>query len=319
MKINKLIAILLLLASFYFPITAQVDRIESKGDFDSTSLSSNAFDTVNTNDKFLKIILFEDYTWKYHDIGKPFIDDSILNLSWNNEDVHAFKDVEIKNFPDEINLLLVDSTHHFHKPVNGRKVYSRFSSRGSREHRGADIPLSIGDSIWATFDGKVRVLMKSRQTGGYGNLVVLRHANGLETYYGHLSKVFVKENELVKAGELIALGGNSGRSTGPHLHFEARYQGKPFDPERIIDFENETLRDTLITLKKHYFNIYSHYGQTDEQSIQASQRQYYTIKSGDTLSRISSIFGTSVDKLCKWNGLSRNTTLKIGRKIIVRY
>lgn len=278
----------------------------------------NPIDTFDTDDKYTKVIIFDDHSWIYYDLGRPVIDESIMDSLWITDDINAFSSVDLKTLPEEVDLLLVDSLHSFSRPVKGRNVYSPFGTRGSHQHHGVDIPLSVGDSIWSAFDGKVRLVMTSRQTGGYGNMIIIRHSNGLETFYAHLSKILVKENELVKAGELIGYGGCSGRCSGPHLHFETRYQGKYFDPERIIDFENESLRDTLFVLKKHYLNVYSHYGQTDKQSASAAQRQYYAIKSGDTLSSIARKYGTSIDKLCQWNNMTRTTTLRIGRKIIVR-
>lgn len=276
-----------------------------------------AIDTLDTEDKFTKIVLFDNQTWNYLDIGRPVIDEEIIDSLWDNEQIHINKGTPLSSFPDEIDLLLADSTHHFCLPINGA-VRSRYSFRRTRDHNGIDLALSIGDSIYAAFDGKVRLCEVTRSSGGYGNLIILRHSNGLETYYGHLSKYFVEENELVKAGELIGLGGNTGRSTGPHLHFETRYMGQSFDPERIIDFENGTLRDSLIILKKHYFSIYSHYGQTDEESYAASQRILHTIRSGDTLGALARKYGTTVSKICKLNGFSSKTVLRVGRKIIVR-
>lgn len=276
-------------------------------------------DTIATPDKFKKIVLFSDHTWEYYDLGMPVINDSIIDLHWNDEKIHAYRDlVELKSLPDEIDLLLVDSLHAFYAPITG-KINSHYCFRGKREHRGTDIKLEIGDPIRACFDGKVRVVMNPRQTGGYGNLIVVRHANGLETYYAHLSSVKVKTGEIVKAGEIIGLGGNTGRSTGAHLHFEIRYQGFAFDPERIINFETGEMRSAnLFCLKKHYFSIYSNYKQTDVQSLAASQRIMHTIKSGDTLGGLAKKYGTTVTKLCTWNNIKSTTTLKIGRKLIVR-
>lgn len=276
-----------------------------------------AVDTIDTRDKFTKIVLYNDFSWEYYSLGRPVLDSVDFDDHWNTEKIHAYKELLLSEIPNEVDILLVDSLHAFVPPIVG-KVRSRYSFRRTRPHRGTDIPLAVGTPVRAAFDGKVRIAEFSRRTGGYGNLIVLRHANGLETYYGHLSKHNVHPDEVVKAGEIIGYGGNTGRSTGPHLHFEARYMGQAFDPERIIDFENGTLRDTVFTVKKHYFSIYSHYGQTEEESIAASQRMTHTIRSGDTLGGLAAKYGTTVSNICKLNNISRSTTLRIGRRLIVR-
>jgi murein DD-endopeptidase MepM/ murein hydrolase activator NlpD len=189
--------------------------------------------------------------------------------------------------------------------------------------------LDTGDAVYAAFDGVVRVDMPTRMSGGYGNVIVIRHVNGLETYYGHLSKRLVKSGDIVKAGELIGYGGSTGRSTGPHLHFETRYMGQSFDPERIFDFERGTLRSEEFLLKKHYFSINSHYGQTDQQSLAASKKTpkdtassskkvYYKVRKGDNLGKIAKKHGTTVSKICKLNGIRANKVLKVGQTIRVK-
>ena len=233
----------------------------------------------------------------------------------------------MKDIPDSVDIPLVDSTHGFCIPHPGQ-VTSTFKYRRRRPHKGVDINLNTGDAVYAAFDGIVRVAMPTRMSGGYGNVIVIRHVNGLETYYGHLSKYIVKSGDIVKAGELIGYGGSTGRSTGPHLHFETRYMGQAFDPERIFDFKNGTLRNEVFSLKKHYFNINSHYGQTDAQSLASSKKPkssssssgnvYYKVKSGDTLSKIAKRHGTTVNKICQLNGINQNKTLQIGQRLRVK-
>ena len=289
-------------------------------------------DTLDTKDKYTKVILFSDYTWIYLELERPEIDMDALSDHWDTEAIHAFKDMEIASLPDSVQLTLADGNHPFVLPIKG-SVYSRYGYRRKRPHRGIDIPLSTGDSVRTAFNGVVRVSEGSSKTGGYGNLVIVRHDNGLETYYGHLSKILVHENEPVSAGEVIGLGGSTGRSTGPHLHFETRYMGKAFDPERVVDWANGCLRDTNLVIFKSYYNINSHYGKADRPVAQVSSSQssgkttvssstgspqYYTVRKGDTLGKIAARYHTSVSKLCKLNKIRETTILQIGRKLRVR-
>ncbi|MBR0255746.1 MAG: peptidoglycan DD-metalloendopeptidase family protein [Bacteroidales bacterium] len=284
---------------------------------DSTMMLAKAIDTLATPDKYVKIILFDDHTWDYIELERPDIDTTGLFEDWNIESVHAYRDVKISDLPEEVDLLLVDSIHHFAAPYVGRRS-STFKFRKGRPHNGIDIPLRVGDTIRSPFDGVVRYVGGGKATGGYGNLVVIRHSNGLETYYGHLSQRLVVENDLVAAGDPIGLGGSTGRSTGPHLHMETRYMGKPFDPERVINFDNGTLRDTLLTLKRHYFNVGSHYGMTDAQSKAVTDAVYYKVKKGDTLGKIAKKYGTTVNAICRLNGITPKKVLRIGQRLRVR-
>ncbi len=157
----------------------------------------------------------------------------------------------VATLPDEINLMLIHDSAEFCFPVRSRKT-SNYGWRWNRGHHGVDIGLRTGDPVHAAFSGTVRV---AGRMGGYGNCVVVRHANGLETLYGHLSRINVKPQQEVSAGEVIGLGGSTGNSTGPHLHFECRFLYQTFDPEWILDFETYGLRTRRLHLDKSYFGI----------------------------------------------------------------
>ena len=176
-------------------------------------------------------------------------------------------------------------------------------------HKGIDLKVQIGDTIRAAFDGKVRI--KNFERRGYGYYLVIRHPNGLETVYGHLSKFLVGVNDIVRAGDPIALGGNTGRSTGSHLHFETRFLGQAINPADIIVFENSiphqdqyVFRNVKINGRKS--NIYT---------SSNSQMVYHRVKSGDTLGKIARIYGTTVNELCRLNGLKSTSMLRIGQSI----
>lgn len=221
---------------------------------------------------------------------------------------------------------LVDSLKHYRYPYVGR-ITSRYGMRHRRPHNGIDIALKVGDTICAAFDGRVR-FSKATNTG-YGTLVIIRHDNGLETYHGHLSARLVEENDRVVAGQPIALGGNSGRSTGPHMHFEVRYFGQSFDPERIINFRTGELRRDHILLKKGYYSIYSKYEQDfnaeaeredaeKKEKALSAEKRYYKVRKGDYLGLIAKRNHTTVGAICRLNGIKPTTTLQIGRVLRVK-
>ena len=186
--------------------------------------------------------------------------DSSINLSlvslWYDafpqHRVNPLGRTQVDMMPDEINLKLVNDTNDFCFPVKRSKT-SNYGWRWERGHHGVDIGLKIGEPVHCAFSGVVRL---ARRMGGYGNCIVVRHPNGLETLYGHLSKINVKPNQHVSAGEVIGLGGNTGRSTGPHLHFECRFLYQTFDPEWILDFSTFGLRTRKLHLDKSYFGIH---------------------------------------------------------------
>ena len=281
-------------------------------------------DTLPTANSALSIVLFNDNTWRYILAEDYKNDPEVFNDHWDTTNIHAYN-VELNTLPEATAIRLVDSLESYHYPYIGR-ITSRYGPRKGRAHQGLDLGLKTGDPIYATFDGKVRI---SKAAGDYGNLVVIRHNNGLETYYAHLSQRDVEVGDWVVAGQQIGLGGSTGRSTGPHLHYEVRYKGQSFDPERIIDFNNGDLRRDELLLKRRHFSIYSKYEQDfgDEEEVAKQEEaerkaaaavQYHTVRSGDTLGAIARKYGTSVSRICQLNGIKSTSILRIGQKLRVR-
>ena len=224
-----------------------------------------------------------------------------LYPNWNNQYVHAYGNAII---PETYTIDLTG----FHMPTPSTKITSPFGPRWRRMHNGLDLKVNIGDTIVAAFDGKVRIVKYERR--GYGKYVVIRHDNGLETVYGHLSKQLVEENQLVKAGEVIGLGGNTGRSTGSHLHFETRFLGIAINPIYMFDFPKQDIVADTYTFRKT--KGVKRAGSHDTQAADGTIR-YHKVKSGDTLSRIAKLRGVSVSTLCKLNRIQPTTTLRIGQ------
>lgn len=179
-------------------------------------------------------------------------DNELFNYNFDSQSVNAYAGMEVPAVRD------IDVTG-FVAPVRG-KLTSPYGwrARFGRMHRGVDLNLRVGDSVVAAFDGKVRVV--KYEAAGYGHYVVVRHDNGLETVYGHLSRTLVKPGQRVRAGQLIAKGGNTGRSTGPHLHFETRFMGLAVNPEAIIDFENHVTHKDVFTFDKRTYERAQVYG-----------------------------------------------------------
>lgn len=232
--------------------------------------------------------------------------DSMYHGIWDIARVNPYH-ISIDSVPDSF---MVDCRGFY--PPNINVVTSECGERWGRFHAGTDMRLTIGDTIRAAFDGKVRITRSTMRKKGYGYFVMMRHPNGLETLYGHLSKVLVNTNQEVKAGDAIGLGGNTGRSTGPHLHFEFRYLGNPINPRKILDITDSSMvvkSDTYLVEKKASFKEFHDYLH--------SPIKYYKIKSGDNLGKIAKKYHTTVSRLCKLNKIKSTTILRIGRRIRV--
>lgn len=208
---------------------------------------------------------------------------------------------------DTFFLLLYDSARTWSMPLDsGAYLTSKFGPRGYRYHYGDDLKLQIGDTVKTSFDGVVRISKYNK--GGYGHYVLVRHDNGLETIYGHLSERLVKVGQLVKAGECIGLGGNTGRSTGSHLHLEVRYKGVAIDPKEIFDYKNYKLKGDVLLVSPKLF----HYIAVQRQKV------YHYIRSGDTLYGIARRYHVRSSQICRLNGISTKTTLRIGRRLRIK-
>ena len=173
--------------------------------------------------------------------------DSNFTKEWVNTITFVYDSVKFNDLPDEIYIPLISNDEKFTFTWYG-KINSEYGKRWGRQHHGLDVDLNIGDTVVAAFDGVVRYAQFNKS--GFGNCVVIRHKNGLETLYGHLCKIDVVENQYVKSGQHIGLGGTSGHSTGPHLHFEMRYKDYSFDPQLLIDLSTQQLKTETVIFDK---------------------------------------------------------------------
>ena len=297
-------------------------------------------DSLPTSDPRIYMVIYGDHTWEYIKNDEVVYQDSVFTECWTPDVTNPYR-ADVSQMPQKVTLWLVDSLSRFTCP-NKTKVYSKFGYRHRRWHMGVDLPLQTGTPVYAAFDGMVRVASYHK---GYGNVITLRHGNGLETTYGHLSKINVQVGDKVHSGDTIGLGGSTGRSTGPHLHFETRYKGIAFDPQWIADFETGELRNDVFILKRKYLDPNSVYvpqsdGEEDEiyeaetkereaeaekaaeearKAAELAAARYHRVRAGDTLTKIAAANHTSVNAICRLNNnLTPTTTLSIGRNIRVK-
>lgn len=254
---------------------------------------------------------------------------SVLYEDWNN--VYAHRATEL---PDSFRIDL----RGFHMPTSSRVITSNFGARWGRQHKGLDIKVYIGDTIRAAFDGKIRIV--KYEPKGYGKYVVIRHHNGLETIYGHMSKHLVEEDQVVRAGDPIGLGGNTGRSTGSHLHFETRLCGVALNPSLMFDFRNQdVVSDSYLFQRSKYAaesaqatrlrgvngKATSTKDDSDDEILASNSSTtnswtkvfIHKVKKGETLSAIARKHGTTVDKICRLNHIGKSIRLMPGQ--ILKY
>jgi len=293
------------------------------------------------------IVLYPDRTWAYledlyfdgvlnHWLHDYITNDTSFNYksAWKNNATITCNSNDVAAMRDTIWMCVVDSAHHnYCIPFDGRMT-SGFGYRHGRNHNGVDLDLEEGDTIRAAFDGKIRYAQF--HDNGFGNLVIIRHYNGLETYYGHGSKLLVGPNQEVKAGDPIALGGNTGHSYGAHLHFEVRFYDVPIDPELIFNFKYKQVNDNLLVHRGVFVDggyrstarvddspatvgsSTSNTGGPTNSTSSSSSTKTHKVRSGDTLGKIAEQYHTTVSKLCSLNGMKSTDIIQIGQVLKVK-
>ena len=324
MKLFTTLSLLLLTLSSFNPIHAQ-DRLADIAPIDRKMRTIDSISLVRMNEQETLASL-----------QSPA---AALYPTWDNEYTRSYGVA----LPSEYKIDL----RQFCMPCDSRMVTSHYGYRPSfrRQHYGTDIKVFVGDTIRAAFSGKVRVVAFERY--GYGNYVIIRHPNGLETVYGHMSRHLCKPNQIVRAGDVIGLGGSTGRSTGSHLHFETRFLGQFIDPERLFDFGAQDVKGDYYlfrssgrgTMLAATDNVVGGEEEMDEETANAllakeaeseafqqkkiqqmrakPRTRVHKVKAGETLSSIARKRGISIDKLCRMNNIKRNAVLRPGQ--ILKY
>jgi len=246
-------------------------------------------------------------------------------------------DVDKPNIGEQIISFQTDTVlSGYFSPIKG-KVISPFGYRGSHFHAGTDIKLQHGDTVRAAFDGFVT---KACPYSGYGNLVILKHPNSIETYYSHLSKCLVQMGDSVKAGQVIGLGGRTGRATTDHLHFEIRFNHVAKNAEKYFDFKNSIVKDAMkdkvvayslvvktklpelvdsapIVLPNVAATAVNVIAEPSSNEASPLVDDCVIIRKGDTLYSLSKRFGTTVKQLQELNQME-NPNIRIGSKLKVK-
>lgn len=330
MKVHKriFIAVLVSLPTLVFAQVHERSMMKNRTNVEdeSSSYTLGIFnDTTQYRQKFIEFATFDD-----NDDDAALDENDIIYETFDNQIVHYLKKFDYTTLQGQIPIRLTNekAKKYYACPVEGA-VTSHFGPRRKRFHYGTDIGMRTGTPIKAMFDGVVRY---AKWCSGYGNLVVVRHDNGLETYYGHMSKITSKPNQKVKAGEVIGLVGSTGRSSGPHLHLEIRYLGSAINPEHVVDFstfelktDNEIFYLTRNDFKPSYNKASSsskssssrYLARTKTRSTRSGKGASVTVRKGETLSQIAKRNGTTVKKLCKLNGI-KGSKIKAGQKLKVR-
>ena len=263
--------------------------------------------TDNSNFRILvdSLCTHSKLTFDREELSKLILkNDALFKENWFSQ--YVFPDLTPIAENDSVQIVLIQGEEAFYYNYWG-EFNSKYGPRWGRMHRGIDLGLDTGDTLRSAFNGIVRYAQFNK--GGYGNCVVIRHFNGIETLYAHLDKLLVVSGQLVFSSDVIGLGGTTGRSDGPHLHFETRYKGRCFNPLKIIDKDSLRLHiDKVVLRKKDITDPY----------IAKPKKKYHTVKAGETLSQIASKNRTTTSKLKKLNGIKNVNLIRIGQRIRVK-
>lgn len=336
--------ILLLLTLLTAPFAAKAQVREPQKKTDKSEIKVNKLDVIYEEEEFKGVVIDHrnDKETEQYLYTAPFIfetddeletddadelpgnynlsdegatsEDEILIEGFDTSEIHREK-LDVSRMVEPVTILLRDESQgkFFHWPTpKSARPSSHFGPRWRRFHYGLDLAQPTGEPIYAAFDGTVRISKRNRS---YGHLVIIQHADGLETYYAHMSKRLVDAGDHVKAGDVIGLCGNTGRSFGSHLHFEIRYQGNAINPELVINCATHDLISDRLTLTPASFRKVSSHKRSSGGS--SSSSGWYRVRKGDTLEKIARRHGTTVRRLCQLNGISKDKVLHPGDRLRV--
>jgi len=285
----------------------QKQLIENMSEKQLNTLVDHLFDIDTVSPELISTVkvAIDNLNCKKED--SPLFSSSDLYSNWETDELFPEYD-KLKVKEDTSYIIVLEHGEHqnYCHPFIG-PVTSNYGWRGKTMHKGIDIDLVKGDKVAVAFDGMVRIAKKD---AGFGNVVIVRHYNGLETVYAHLSKIKVKPGQLVSAGDIIGLGGSTGHSTGSHLHFEVRLKGVPVNPKSMISFTEQKLIANEFIFRKNKKGLAAY----------PVNSKFYTVENGDTIFEIAKRFGTSITSLKEMNNIyGKYVYLKPGQEICVAY